>query len=506
MLSGSSGKFCRQLVAMAVLVAISQTASAAKWLDKVRAADLNDYAIGATVSTGQNLYKGSERSSYLYPYLTNFKDSAFTNNWIVVGEGDLGFRFVRSNWTFGAVGRIQTRSPGDNDELNDIKQRKWALELAPSVEYRAWPIHIRFKTYFEPLDRHDGTISQLEFAYPWEWTRGYIRPAIEFIYQSSDYSQYYYGVLDSEETSSRAAYDAGGASNLALKFKWGYSLSDRWLLTGRVGLEYLDDEISNSPIVARDKIWTGSLGLAYKSGVFQPTTSSKSASSEPRWKLKVLVLDDHINTTITSDPLSVIPGEELDLEDFLQVSDRETVIQYDIAVRLGTYHRIELSYMDIERSGSTQINMGNTLRTEIETSILRLSYGYSVIRDSQKELGFIIGVHNSDFDTRFSVPETGEEKTSDPSPVLPVLGMFGSIRLGQYTAISAEVQIFRMDFDRYDGSLSYIRLELQRRLGMFDVGLGYSYYAMNLDSQNTDLQGTIKFRHRGPTLSATVRF
>jgi|APSaa5957512535_1039671.scaffolds.fasta_scaffold127560_2 hypothetical protein len=96
---------------------LALNASAVGWLDKIRTADLNDYAIGVTVRTTQNLYRGSNDSTYLFPYLTNFRDSAFTNNWIVVGEGDLGFRFIKSNWTFGAVGRIQTRSPGDNDDL-----------------------------------------------------------------------------------------------------------------------------------------------------------------------------------------------------------------------------------------------------------------------------------------------------------------------------------------------------------------------------------------------------
>jgi len=491
---------------MTILLAFSFNVSASQWLDKVRSADLNDYAIGVSISTGQNLYKGSDTSTFLYPYMTNFRDSAFTNNWIVVGEGDLGFRFVRRDWTFGAVGRIQTRSPGDNDKLTDIIERKWTLELAPSVEYRAWPIHVRFKTYFEVLDEHDGTISQLEFAYPREWARGYLRPAIEFIYQSSDYSRYYYSVPDSEATDDRNAYEAGSASNIALKLKWGYALSDRWLLTGRIGVEYQDSEISDSPIVDRDKIWSGTLGLAYNSGIFQPTSKGSSPDSEPRWKFKILVLDGHIDTTIVADSASANSREEIVLEDLLHISDRETVAQYDFTVRLGSYHRVELSYTDIARSGSTQIDSGTSLHTEIKTSILRLAYGYSLIRDSQKELGFIVGVHRSEFDTRFFIPETGQERTSNLSPALPLMGLFGSVRIGQNTAISAEAQIFRMDFDRYDGSLSYLRLELLRRIGMFDLGLGYSYYAMNLDSHRDNFQGKIEFRHRGPSLSAAFRF
>jgi hypothetical protein len=64
-----------------------------------------------------------------------------------------------------------------------------------------------------------------------------------------------------------------------------------------------------------------------------------------------------------------------------------------------------------------------------------------------------------------------------------------------------------MDYDRYEGSLSYVTLDLQRQIGdTFKVGLGYNYYAFNLDSRDNDVRGTIEVVHHGPLLFVTAGF
>ena len=76
----------------------------------------------------------------------------------MIGEGDVGFGFVRGDLTFGAAGRIQTLGFFDSDELLGVDRRRWELEIAPLVNYRACTIQISFKPYFEVSDRHDGYV------------------------------------------------------------------------------------------------------------------------------------------------------------------------------------------------------------------------------------------------------------------------------------------------------------------------------------------------------------
>ena len=257
----------------------SESASAGRLLDYIRNYDLNDYALGVSLSLGQTPYVGADNSAFAYPYLTSFRDSAFTDDWILIREGNLGVRWAtQSGWELALMGRVQTLGLGSGDapELQGLEDRKWTLELAPMIGYRGWPVHINFKTYTDILDRHDGLISELALSLPYEWSRGYFVPSIRAIQYDSDFTNYYYGVSAAEARPLRPEYQADSATNPVLKLRWGYALTDKWLLSGSIGVEFLDSEISNSPIVDKDTIWSGNLGIAYNSDIFQPRGSQRA--------------------------------------------------------------------------------------------------------------------------------------------------------------------------------------------------------------------------------------
>ena len=127
-----------------------ERATAQSLLDYIRAYDLNDYALGLTVSGSQSPYVGDDASNIAYPGLTSFRDSAFTDDWLLIREGDLGFRWVsESGWELGAVGRFQTLTLGSNDapELEGLNDRRWTVEIGPIIGYRRWRFVILFEYY-----------------------------------------------------------------------------------------------------------------------------------------------------------------------------------------------------------------------------------------------------------------------------------------------------------------------------------------------------------------------
>ena len=171
----------RHIALMSYGLLISEWAVAGSLLDYLRDYDLNDYALGVAVTSEQNPYSGAETGAYAYPYLTSFRDSAFTDDWFLIREGDLGVRWVSENgWELGAVGRIQTLGLGnsESDDLLGIADRKWTLEIGPTIGWRGWPVHMNFKTYAEASDRYEGLISQLALSLPMEWSRGYLYPVL----------------------------------------------------------------------------------------------------------------------------------------------------------------------------------------------------------------------------------------------------------------------------------------------------------------------------------------
>ena len=108
----------RRKILFAVLGTLipGECALAQSLLDYIRNYDLNDYALGLTVSTSQNPYLDAEDSVIAYPVLTSFRDYAFTEDWLIFREGDVGIRWVsQSSWEVGLVSRLQTLGLGTSD-------------------------------------------------------------------------------------------------------------------------------------------------------------------------------------------------------------------------------------------------------------------------------------------------------------------------------------------------------------------------------------------------------
>ena len=498
-----------------------QIAEAGRWLDYLRKYDLNDYALGLAVTSKQNPYVGTDNSTFAYPYLTSFKHPAFTDDWFVVRDGELGLRRItEGGWEFAVAGRMQTLGFGNHqsDQLRGVSEPKWTIELGPSIGIRRWPVHIRLAAYFEPTDRHDGITGQFIVSYPIKWSRGYFVPAVEAVYQDSSYTDYYYSITPDEATPTRPAYSPGDAINMRLKIAWGYEISDKWLLSGKLSVENLADDIRNSPIVDRDQLWSVNVGLAYNADVFRAGDYETAGTGSSRFDLRVGAFQDNVDSQVGRSTAGGIPGSETDLEDVLGESEQENVLQLDATWRIGRYQRIEAGYFELVRNGSgtlgedlpygdTVFATGTDVISRSHFKSLRLGYAYSLIRDTQKELGVMAGVHFSSFDATISsmLPEQKEKSRADAP--LPVIGAHASVNVGEKTTIAAKLQVFRTDFDHYEGSLNYFTIDAQRRFSdRFELGIGYNFYQIKLRSSHKDLNGFFEMQHHGPVLFVGYQF
>ena len=117
------------------------------------------------------------------------------------------------------------------------------------------------------------------------------------------------------------------------------------------------------------------------------------------------------------------------------------------------------------------------------------------------------GVHLSRLETELLARDTGQLVNSTASTPLPVVGVHGSVSLGPKTTLGARVQIFRMHFDHYEGSMNYVTLGLQHIFGnRISVGVGYNYYDLKLDSDHSAIKGSLEIRHQGPFAFAGIHF
>ena len=148
------------------------------------------------------------------------------------------------------------------------------------------------------------------------------------------------------------------------------------------------------------------------------------------------------------------------------VPDDKTLLQLDATIRLGHYHRLEFGYFDLARQSTTTLSnaldfgderfsTGTTPDTTVDASFLRASYGYSLIKDAQKELGATIGVHAARMETDISAMVTGQSERSSASTPLPVIGAFASVFLSERTTMSARLQIYCRAANNYANTNTY---------------------------------------------------
>lgn len=496
-------------------------ASAGSILDGLRNYDLNNYALGVHVSVSQSPYTNGKNSVVVYPYLTSFQHHAFTKDWLLLADGDIGIRKVtESDWVFGVVGRIQTLGLGSErpDDLLGLDERQWTIELAPLIAYRGWPVHVSGKTYKEISTRHGGWVGELRLELPFKRSWGYVVPSVLVSRLDDTYANHYYQVSSGEAQPGRPVYTPGAATNLALQLTWGYRLTEKWLLSGKFSYEQLDDVISSSPIVGRDALWSGGIGIAYNANIFQARAFDSDAYRMPRFEFRVGIFQDSISTKIVLDNPNGDPGDVIDLEDLLGVDKTKSVLQLDAIVRLNSFHRLEFGYFDFSRDAALVLNRdiefgdetfpsGTLLELQSNLRTTRISYAFSLMHDAQKELGIMVGVHLSRIETELLARDTGQLAKTVASTPLPVIGVHGKISLGSRTTLGARVQIFRMHFDQYEGSMNYITLSLQHILAdRFSIGVGYNYYDMQLDSDQSAIKGSLEIRHQGPFAFAGIHF
>ena len=504
-----------------LLFAITSTASAQDWLESARRLDLNDYALGAVTSVSQNPFAGASGSWVVLPYLTQLRYPAFNKNVFVIRDGDIGFRWVTDNeWEFGVAARVQTLGLGgtDNDEIIGLDDRRWTIELGPNIGWRGSPVHVGFKTFLEALGRHDGLTGELAFSLPREYNWGYIVPSVEFAYLNDDYADYYYGVSPIETTPTRPEYEPGSALNSSLIFRLGYRVGAGWLLTTRVGLEFLDSSITESPIVDRDQVWSASVGLAYNANIFKPRSYGASDGRRQSIEIRLGAFNSTVNSTIRRQGEDGKIGDDIEVEDVLGIPDQETALQFDTIFRLAYFHRMEASYFRLSRNASTILDRdiefggsffpaGSEVTTRQESETLRLQYGYSLIRDQQKEFGVLFGIHYTKFESGITVDAPAPAERVSVEVPLPTLGAYLSLALGENWILSGDAQLFALEVDRYEGSMFFGAVRLERKFGrMLKAGAGFNYYSTRLEGRDNDLRGIYNAERYGPIFYVSALF
>ncbi len=234
-----------------------------------------------------------------------------------------------------------------------------------------------------------------------------------------------------------------------------------------------------------------------------------------------------IDTTLRVDGPDGI-GTGISLEDDLAFKDREMLPFALLDLRLGHRWHVEGEWFEINRDSrytttedivigepdrNVTIPAGSSVASSFDTTIYRLSVGYSFFKRPDTELGLALGVHATQFDLGIQETLGNNHAAADALAPLPTIGFYGAYAFSPKWLLTGRADVFSLTYGRYSGSLLDVDLGAEYQvLDWLGLGLSYRFVEMDLKAKadgpidGNEWVGTFNYKYSGPTLYMSVNF
>jgi len=470
--------------------------------------DLNTYALGANIFASTSPYDGIERFVVVYPAPTKFEDPLENDGAFFIRDGDVGLRAQLANgWDLGGVASIQTLGYGSSESpaLIGMSRRNWTIQGGLTFGRSFGKARADLTWQTDLLGEHDGEEYELKLARVFDHGNYYLMPQVEATYQSAKLVDHYFGVTAREALPERPEYHPGAAITYRASLEWSWKWHPRWFVTAGAGIALLPPEIRSSPIVDKAYTWTASVGFAYDAPTMMEAGSARPAVGAG---IEITLGAFFVNADsliFLTNGVETIP---INLEPDLSLDDAQVSVPVELIWRIGTFHRLELGYFELQRSGAKDLTVpvdignvsfpaGETVSTSFDTRIVELGYAFSLLHDAQKELSVFGGAYVSA--TSFRSGSDSESVAAKTTSILPALGADVRVALSERLSVGAKLRLFVADVDRYSGNSIDLAIFGQYAWHeRISVGAGFRFHRQDIDSADEDFFGDYRFGYRGP--------
>ena len=212
-------------------------------------------------------------------------------------------------------------------------------------------------------------------------------------------------------------------------------------------------------------------------------------------------------------------GTTIDMERDLGTEDRLSVPRIDGYYRFNDKHRINFSWFDISRSGTTTTDIDITVGDEtfvsnsvidskVDTTFLKLAYAYSFYKSPKVELSLIAGINLLDYSLILNNRTDGTVEYADVTAPLPVFGLSMDYVISPRWLVHYRVETFYIELDdTIRGSLFDAELGVEYRvLKNMGIGFGFNRFALDAKVKSSSYKGGIADLYRGFNLYVSAYF
>jgi hypothetical protein len=259
--------------------------------------------------------------------------------------------------------------------------------------------------------------------------------------------------------------------------------------------------------------------LAFVGGLLAGTAAAQTPHPEfqDRFSLELGAYFPKADTTAYLNNSAGGTGTSVSFENLLGVEDSKTTGTFTGRMRLGEKWRVELGYTSLDRSGSRAIGQtvswgdntypaGTTVNSNFQSETLRLSAGYSFVKNPNSEFGVALGLHTTQFEASLSAAGIGTAKGDVLAP-LPTIGVYGAYAFSPQWLLAGRIDFFSLSYKKYDGTVLDTTVKVDYRFHRnFGVGLGWRYVDYDFTASDGSYKGGIDYRFSGPVLQVTGSF
>ena len=224
--------------------------------------DSGQWGVGLGVIGRSSPYRDSNTNvSQVIPAVTYFGERL---QWVgpelrygLVGSDDLRLALTASY-------RIGVYEEGDSPVLEGLGDREDTLLAGLGLVYEAaGGVELDLRYQHDVLDRIGGGAATLSASKGFQLGIARFSPRLGVNWLSDDLGNHDYGVPESAARPGRPAYSVADSVSLEVGLRGLVELSENWRVAINFAVEYLDDEVTDSPIVDDDRVTKGFAALTY---------------------------------------------------------------------------------------------------------------------------------------------------------------------------------------------------------------------------------------------------
>ena len=220
--------------------------------------------IGAGPYIQTQPYKGVDDIVLPSPFFY-YNDGLFYAKWTRFGVYFLGSKSDDFSWAFSltAEPRVYGYKASDSSFLSGMDERKNSLESGVAFSAQIDKVFVDAMLLSDIFYEQDAWIFQTEVGYELKLGKFDIYPSVLVTYQSSKFTNYYYGVKSNEARVSRPQYTPNAGVQLELQTYIQYPITDKLSTLINLHAQKLSSQATASPIVEDNYIYSGLVSLIY---------------------------------------------------------------------------------------------------------------------------------------------------------------------------------------------------------------------------------------------------